>query len=186
VDHLRPGLPQELLGADVRDRADAGRRVVELAGVRLGVLDELGERVHRQVLVHDEHVRRLRGEGHGLETLDRIPLQVLEQRGIGRVVAGVGEQEGVPVRLGTRHLAGGDVAAGATLVVDDDLLAEFLGQALGEQARGEVRRPARRGGHHQRHGPARVVLLGGRGRPDRHEQDRRGEDDGHRGKHGAT
>src|SRR3546814_2070951 len=75
------------------DRADAGGREGDLARMRLGVSDELCERVDRQALADHDHVRRLHRERDGLEALDGVPAEVGKQRGVGDVRARVGEQQ---------------------------------------------------------------------------------------------
>ena len=95
--------------------------------MRLGVLDELLERVDRQVLAHDDHVRRLDREPDRHEVADRVPVQLLKQGGIGDLVAGIGDQQRVAVRFGSGDLLDAYIAAGAAFVVDDKLAAKLLG-----------------------------------------------------------
>src|SRR5581483_12426741 len=63
------------------------------------------------------------------------------ERGVDGVLR-VDEQERVAVRRRTHHRFGGDVAGGAGPHVDDELLAEFLAQRLGDQPRRDVGRAA--------------------------------------------
>jgi hypothetical protein len=57
-----------------------------------------------------------------------------------------------------RHEIGGDVAAGAAAVLDDELLAQSLGERLREHARGDVARGARTEADDDAHRPRRVAL----------------------------
>src|SRR5436189_259744 len=67
VDHLRSGLDLQQLAGEVERAADAGRAVVELAGLRLGLRDQVGERAHRRVGANDDDERRYRDACHGHE-----------------------------------------------------------------------------------------------------------------------
>src|SRR5438105_9405581 len=65
------------------------------------------------------------------------------------------QQQGVPVRRLLRHVLGGDVAAGAGPVLDDDRLPEHWKQALRDQAREQVVRAARRQRYDDANRPSR-------------------------------
>src|SRR5262249_31244414 len=58
----------------------------------------------------------------------------------------------------TRHYLGGDVARSARPVVNDEWLAETLGQPLTDQEREDVRRAARRKADDDAHRPRRIGL----------------------------
>ncbi|MDT4855870.1 hypothetical protein FQZ97_902410 [compost metagenome] len=67
----------------------------------------------------------------GREVLHRVVGQLLVEHAVVRKRAQRRHEHGLPVRLGAGHVVGGQDAAGAGLVLDDDvqpLLAEFLGQ----------------------------------------------------------
>jgi hypothetical protein len=63
--------------------------------------------------------------------------------------------DGVPVGLGARDVGVSDPAAGAALVLDDDVLAECVGEVRGERAGREVGGSARRKRHHDGDGACR-------------------------------
>ena len=63
--------------------------------------------------------------------------------------------ESVAIGLGLGDVVGGDVAAGAGLVLDDELLAEFLRQLGGDDPRQNVGGAAGREGHDEFDWPCR-------------------------------
>src|SRR5205807_10342889 len=91
------------------------------------------------------------------EVLDEIESEI----GCDHGVDGVGDgalQQRVAVVGRVRHEIGGDVAAGAAAVLDDELLAEPLGERLREHARGDVARGAGTEADDDAHRPRRVAL----------------------------
>src|SRR3546814_5728519 len=90
--------------------------------MRLGVSDELCERVDRQALADHDHVRRLHRERDWLEALDGVPAEVGKQRGVGDVRARVGEQQSMPVRCCARYVGCRQIAIRSGAVLDDDRL----------------------------------------------------------------
>ena len=81
------------------------------------------------------------------EILDRIVRQVRIEPGRDRQ-RGVGQQQGVAVGRGAHHDRGPGGAARPAAVLDDDRLAELLGQFLRDQARRNVREGAGCERHH--------------------------------------
>ena len=160
---LIAGAQLQQLAGQVRLGADAGRGVVVLVRLGLGLGDQVGDRGDAGVRLHEQHVRRVHQLRDRREVLDRIVGQVLEQAGIHRD-RGRGEQQRMAVRIGARHQRHAGVAAAAGAIVDDHALAERLRQRLGQDARDDVGRPAGRERHDQRDGAGRIVRLGGRGR----------------------
>ena len=69
------------------------------------------------------------------------------------------EHDGVAIGRRLRHARGADHAAGAADVLDDDLLAQHLGQPLGDNAGEHIGAAAGRKAHHQRDGPVRPTAL---------------------------
>src|SRR5207249_8883909 len=57
VHHLDAGAGLEQLDRVVGQAAGAAGAIVELAGISLGIGHELGQRLYRQVLVGDDHLR---------------------------------------------------------------------------------------------------------------------------------
>jgi hypothetical protein len=80
--------------------------------------------------------------------------------------------DGVAVRRRARRIAHAGVAAGADLVLDDELLAEFFRQLLPDQPRHHIDRAAGRERHDD---PDRLrgILLGGRRSGERQQRKRR-------------
>ena len=102
--------------------AEAGGRHAELAGIGLGVSNELGHRAnrHRGVDLDEEgfagHARNRR------DVTNEVELEVLVER----VVGGVGKtglEQRITVGWRLHHRLGGNVGAGAGPVLDDELLA---------------------------------------------------------------
>src|SRR6516162_6552536 len=67
-------------------------------------------------------------------------------------------QQRVAVVRRVRHEIGGDVAAGAAAVLDDELLAELLAERLREHARGDIARGAGGKTDDDAHRPRRIAL----------------------------
>jgi hypothetical protein len=114
---------------------------------------------------------------HRRKIADRIVAQLWIQELVGGH-AGARDQDGVAIGIGMRHHLGGDVAAGAWLVLDHHRLAPHLLEAVADQTRGDVGRAARRERHHDAHRFCRPVHACGAGWQNRRRRDRgRGETD---------
>ena len=164
-------LPEELTG-HVRAAADAGRTHVELAGTRLGMREELGQRLHRKLLRDDQHVRERCDLHHHREVLDRPERQfALQQRR--REVRRADQRHGVAVGRGPGDDLAAKDAARAGPVVDHHLLAPGLEQACAQRASEEIARRTRREGHHQPHRTHRVLQFGRHRLRRLHERDGR-------------
>jgi hypothetical protein len=133
----------EQLARHVLRRAHARRAVGQLAGIGLGVGDEVGDRLHRQVVVDEEDRRHHQRGRDRRQVLERIVRQRLQagQDGDGGV-AGPEQRVTVGRRLG--DAVGADGAGVAGDVLDHDRLAPRLGELVGEQTRGDVGGAARR------------------------------------------
>ena len=102
------------------------------------------------------------GDRDRREIAQHVVGQLLEQRGAdGGPVAG--DVQEVAVRRGAGRRLGGDDAAGAGTVVDDELLAEPVGQPLGDDAHGGIGDAAGTIGNDDPHRTARVPGLGAGG-----------------------
>ena len=143
VRELDAGELVEHLARQVRRRADAGRGVVQHAGLAARELHQLADRCGRQRAVDHQHVRRRGDARQRSEVAHRVERQVLPQVGQDGVDRGGGHQQGVAIGRGARGDLGAERAAGPGLVVHDDLLAQCLGQLLRQDARQLVRRAAR-------------------------------------------
>ena len=136
------GLYLELLHRQMRERPRTRRTVGELAFVRLRVVDELWQRLHRQRRGNDEDVGRATDHRDGREILDRIVGQLAHRR-IRAVCAHVADHQRVAVGRGARGCLRADDAAAAALVLDDDGLAKRLLQAFANRPGDEIDAPAR-------------------------------------------
>ena len=149
----------EQFAGEVRRRAVAGRCEIDLARARLGERDQLRHRVggHRGIDHQDV--------GLGADQADRdeillgVVVQLLVERGVGGEDAVVAHQQRVAVGSGTGDLLGGDVAAGAGPVLDDEGLVQDVLKPPADDARQHVARPARREGDQQRDRPVRIGAL---------------------------
>ena len=91
------------------------------------------------------------------DVADKIEAEVVVQCRVERVNRRNVEQR-VAVRRRAHDCFGGDIAAGARPVLDDEWLAETLRQRLTDQACKEVRRAARRLADDQVHRPCRCAV----------------------------
>ncbi len=170
----------EQLARHVLRRADAGRAVGELAGIGLGVGDQVGDRLHRQVVVDQEdrgHRERRRDRRQVLQRIERQRLQA-GQDGDGGIAR---PHQRVAVGGGLGDLVGADGARIAGDVLDDHRLAPGLGEFLREHAAGDVGGAAGGEAHDQPHRLLRPRGLGkgcGTGRQrDEHEGERQRAND---------
>jgi hypothetical protein len=88
--------------------------------------------------MHDEHGRLFVDGGGDLDRRAGIDRRVLEHVHVGGKRAGAVDIDGVAVRLGARHVFGGDVADGAGLVLDDHGTIEQRPHFFGEVAHDHV------------------------------------------------
>ncbi len=138
--------------------AGAAAAVRQLAGVFLGELDQLRERVHRHVLADHEDHRACRDRPDRSEILARIVAGVGKKRRPHAHRAAVGNAECVAVRRASRERLGGKRAAGPAAILHDELLTETTAHAIRYDTSDSVVAPARRCRDNQRDRPGRVVL----------------------------
>ncbi len=153
---------------EMREAADPGAGVADLAGVLLRVRDQLRHRLRFEILRGGEEEGRIdREAGHRHHVLLEVDGELLLEQdrgdGIGRDVA---DHQRVAVRLGAGHFLDGENAEGARLALDHELLAEALPHLLAEQARGDVGGAAGSIGHDDLHRLRGIFVLrpGGDGR----------------------
>ena len=157
VHHVDAGHHLEQFGGDVGDPADAARTVGELARIRLGIGDELGNRLGRNRWMY-HHDKGTADEARDRrDVADEIEIELVVKRRIDRVRRTDQEQR-VAVRRRAHDRLGGDVAAGARPVLDDEWLAEPLRQPLTDQAREDVVRAAGGKADDDAHRPRRIGL----------------------------
>jgi hypothetical protein len=138
--------------------------------------DEFGEVLgrERQVLFH--HI----GERHGAGDRGGVAHEVERDVGVERLVDGVvrrHEADGVAVGRRGQHVLHADIAAGADVVLDDELLAELFRQVLAEDARDGVVGAAGGERHDEAHRPRRIIERVARADPgeQRQQQDERAQ-----------
>ena len=158
VDHLDPGQQLDQVRRQVRRRARALRRIGDLAGVRLGVGDQLPDVGRGEVLAHHQRVR------HPHQQRDRRELRRIEADvGIEQLHEGDGrgraDEQRVAVRRRAERLRGADRHAGAADVLDDDRLAPFLAELIGDHPRQHVGGRSGRGRQDHFDEPRRIGLL---------------------------
>ena len=144
----------------MRRGAGARRRHVDLAGIGLGIGDELGDRARRHRGMHQQRVRHARQPRDRREVAREVEVEPLVERAVDGVGGGA-DQDGVAVGRRVDDAFGRDVAAGARLVLDHELRAEPLGEPLADQARQHVGRPAGRKSDDELHRPGRIVERAG-------------------------
>ncbi len=145
-------------GDHVRRRAvrDAD---IELAGIGLGVGDQLRHVAHRDVLAGDHDVGDDRHEADRREVLQRIVAGTAVERGADRHRGGAADEQRVAVGLRRCGRAAGERAAGARAIVDDHLLAERGRQLLADQPPHDIDRAAGRERHDQPDRARGILVL---------------------------
>ena len=131
--------------------------VGELARIRLGIGDELGKRLgrNRGMYHHDEGTADQARDRR--DVANEIEIEFVVKRRIDRVRRTDQEQR-VAVRSRAHDRLGGDIAACARPVLDDELLAEPLRQPLTDQTREDVVRAAGGKADDDAHRPRRIGL----------------------------
>src|SRR5438132_6195 len=84
------------LGVPLR-AADADRAVVELSRPLLGVGDQLGQRLHRELRARDDHDRKRGDHRDRLEVLLRVVAEIAIERLVGGDRSGARSHQGIPV-----------------------------------------------------------------------------------------
>ena len=138
--------------------ADAAGAVAELARIGLGVGDELGDGLHRHVVVDQQDERQMRHHRDRLEILHRVVGDLLVERRIDRHRRAGRHQQRVTVGRGFRHRIDADLLAGAGPVLHHERLAEPLLPRQRRHPRQDVGRAGRRERHDDGDVVGRVVL----------------------------
>ena len=159
VQEVDAGGELEQLHAEMQRAADAAGAILDVAGLGFGERDEFLDRLGRQIRIDRERVRARCEQRDRRKRLQRVVGQLVERR-IDRMRDG-DDQQRVAVGRRLRHQLGADDAAGAGLVLDDELLAEPLAELRADDARQDVVEPARRERHDHPHRPVRIVVLRG-------------------------
>ena len=118
-----------------------------------------GKRLDRRVGADREKQRRARQRRDRHEVLLRIVGELADEQRADRQQRGVDDEQRVAVRRRRRDHGGRDAAVAAGAVLHHHRLADAILQALRQQARGGVRHAARRVGHDELDGLARIRRL---------------------------
>jgi hypothetical protein len=183
VHHFDARHRRQHLRREVRGRAVALRGVGHLAGIGLGIGDQLLRRVGGQVLAGGDDVGHDRQHGDGHE-LRPVVGQGLVEVVVDRERAGRAAQQRVAVGLGAKGDLGPDIAAGAGAVVDDHRLVPGARERFGDDAAERVRRSTRREGDND----ADLFLRPGRLRKGRRrgQHQQQGEERAHDARHAGS
>ena len=149
VRHMRdrnPGLLVEGRERQMRRRAVAGRGGIELAGLRLGELDQFLDGLDRQLRIGRQNQRVLAGQNDGLEIAQRLVAKRRIERQVGRQRRIGGYEQRVAVGGGLGDKLGANAAAGAGTIDDDDRLSPCGGESRAERAGQKVDSPSGRVG----------------------------------------
>ena len=121
-EHIDAGGCFQPFEGNATDRSIAVRDIGELAGVRLGVRDQFGQRLGRYAGVHHQEERRPRETADRRQVAGRIVAQRRFERRRDDEVALSAEQQRVSIgrRLGNQVC--GDRSGSATFVFDGDRL----------------------------------------------------------------
>ena len=157
MDHFDAGHHPKQFTAEMAQVSGPARTQVYLARIRLGVSDELGDRLGRE--------RRIRQQDESI-VVDARDRNDVARDGDGallieRHVDGVrrGEhQQGVAVSRRACDRLQGEIAAAARPVVDNHRLAEPLRQRMTNESRDDVGRAAGGNEDDQSHWPGRIGL----------------------------
>jgi hypothetical protein len=126
--------------------------------VSLHIVHELLEVISGEVLLGRNDKRERRHLADRLEVLVRLVGEVRIERDGRGVRTHLAHQDGVAIGLGAHGAGRAGGAAGARHVLNDHLLAERARHVVGDDARGNVGRAARRERHDQRDRARRIGL----------------------------
>ena len=149
----------------MRRRADAGRCVVQLAGLGLGGGDQIGGGLVALGGAATSTLGEMPTALTAVKSFERVVGQRLV-RHIGGAERRRMEQDGVAVRRGARRLADADGAAGAGLAFDHDRPGRAAAELFEHDARGDVVGVAGGERNDRRDIARRLVLRAGRRRED--------------------
>src|SRR5665213_4469860 len=115
------GLFREQHRAEMNAAAFAGGGVIELAGLRFGERDQFLHIMRGQRRVHQNDEWTGSDQSDWREILARVVADIGVKRRVNRKRAGAAEAKRVAVGRGLGDLARAERAAGATMILDDDL-----------------------------------------------------------------
>src|SRR5258708_390968 len=123
-------------------RADAGSPVVDLCGIRLGILDEFLERLNADAGIDDQRERRSADRADVGKVLLRAVGQLGEML-IGIEHRALAVEDRVAIRRRLHQRARREISGSPRTVVDDQRNAQFLLHALGNESYDDVGGAAR-------------------------------------------
>src|SRR5262249_15268176 len=141
VDQVDIGHHLEQFAGHMVRGSDTGRGEIDLAGISLGIGDELANRFDRKRWIYHQDI------GYAKDTRDRrnivheIEIEIVVQRRTNQIACG-DQKERIAVGGSTYDRLCTDVGACSRPVLDDKWLAESLRQPLSDQAREDVGRIA--------------------------------------------
>jgi hypothetical protein len=156
MQHVDAGHRLKQLALQMGGGSDTTRRHGELAGIGLGIGDELGDRPrwNREVRYHD--VVHTGDASNRRDVVEEIVIE-LEQRRVDGTRR-CNQQQRVTIWGCPHDRLGPDRGGRAWPVLDHKLLAEALRKPLSHQARGHVSRASGREWHDHPHRPRRIGL----------------------------
>ena len=141
----------------MRRGADAGRGIIELAGIGFAVGDEVGVGFEAKLRRNDQDLRRRTDTRDRHQILEDVVGQRLLQRRIDDDRR-IHQHDVVAVGVGMSDEVDADNAARARAIIGDDRLAEILAHLLRELAAGEIDDAARSIGDDQVDRPRRKIV----------------------------
>ena len=156
----------QILKGQVARAAIAGRAVVKLPRLALGVGDEFGQIFDGQIGVNHIQAGHLGDQRDGCEITFSVVAELGENKGVDRQRANVPEDQGVVIGA-IGHLLHGNVASGARFVFNKHVLPHGLDHFTGHRPRHNFRTAPRCKRDDQTNGldrPGRLCVAG------RHQQ----------------
>src|SRR6516162_4575786 len=117
--------------------SNGARCNVDLAGISLGISDELGDRLGRNRWMHQHDVGHDNDAGDRRDIADETEIKLFVERSIDGVYRS-DEEERVAIRGSPHDRLRGDISPGARPVLDDKLLPKSLREPLTDQASDDV------------------------------------------------
>src|SRR5262245_64098062 len=152
MDHGDAGHHLKQLAGYVGGGTDARRRHVDLAGIGLGIGDEVGNGLGRNRWVHHHGAGLAANARDRRDVVDETETELVVERRVDRMGAG-DQEECIAIRRCTYDRLSSDSAASPGAVVDDEWLAEPLLQPLSHRACEDVARAAGGKSDDDRHRP---------------------------------
>ena len=157
VHHVDAGHHPEQYAGEMGQVSGPARGQVDLAGIGLGIGDELGDGLGRKRRIdHQDESIAVEAGDRGNVARDGDGALLIERYVDG--VRGGDKKERIAIGRRTRDRLQREIAAGTRPVVDDHRLAEPLRQRLTDEPRDDVGRAAGGNEDHQCHRPRRISL----------------------------